>query len=311
MTTSAQMITTGLVDHPVNIYYQRKTLTRVIPALVYAKFLQHDKVPQSEGDTTKWRRWSNILAQTTPLTEGEDPAPILIVKTDLSSTVVEYGAWTQTSTWKDFTGIAQDKDSIADVLMDNMAITIDTLARAVVAGTASRTTASNGSGTATLINKTDLDTIIWNLRGQNCKMINPTVSATTGIGTAPVRKGYIGIAHTDVGPSIQNVSGFQHVSTYAEQGARMDDELGATGDIRWLVTSNGLNDGTNYDNVIFGEDFAGDVKIDGNTANRPLVFTPSTQTGSPLQRYSTLGWVANYVARILNDNFGHALRTTV
>ena len=93
----------------------------------------------------------------------------------------------------------------------------------------------------------------------------------------------------------------------------MKDEFGATDDIRWLLTTNGTrtNATTGYESLIFGREFYGTVKIKGNSADRPLIFTPKDRTGSALHRYTTLGWLQNFAAMILNDNFGHVLVTTV
>lgn len=304
-------MTTSQVDHPVNIYYQKKVLTRVQPALVYAPFGQQDKIPQHEGNTAKWRRWANLAAQTTPLTEAEDPTPILISKTDLTQIVKEYGALTKISSWMKFTGIAADQDNIANVLLDNMRLTLDTLCRDVICGGASSTTCSNGTGTATFLNKTDIDTVVKNLAGNNAQEITGIIGAGTGQGTSPIRGGFIGIGHTNQMPRLEAVSGFKHVANYSKPGERYPNEYGATGSVRWILTTNAYVSSTNYYNLIIAKDFFGNVKIPGNSADKPLIYTPPDRTGSGLQRYAYLGWLANYACKILNDNFGSVLISTV
>jgi len=308
---SKNTMTTTQIDHPVNLYYQKKVLTRVIPKLPHAQFGQDVSMPQHEGDTTKWRRWSNLLAQTTPLTEGEDPTPLQLSKTDISAKIREYGASIRISSWLTFTGKSADQDNFANVLLDNMAITLDTITRDVIAGTASTTTASNGSGTATYINKTDIDTIVTNLEGENAMMITPMLKASTGQGTSPIRSAYIGIGHTNQRPRLDDVSGFKHVANYSNPSDMYDGEYGSTGDVRWILTTNAYTSGANYYNIIMGKEFFGNIKIKGNSADRPLIHTPADRTGSPLQRYAYLGWLQNYACRILNDNWGHVLITTV
>ena len=312
MPTNKNMHTVTRINHPVNIYYQSKVLLRVIDAFVYVRFGKKDTMPRHQGATSKWRRWSNPAAQTAPLTEGIDPSPILLSKTDIQVQVKEYGAYIVTSSWMTFTGISGDESEMADILLDNMKLTIDTLTRDVASGTASQTTASNGDGVATYINKTDLDTIVTNLLVQNTMMINPQISASTKISTSPIRKSFIGICHTGQRTRLENVSGFKHVSTYAQDAAMMD-EFGSTDDIRWLLTTNATRTSATagYQNLIFGQEFFGTTKIDGTSASGNLIFTPKDKVGSPLQRYTTLGWLENFAAQILNDNFGHVLITTV
>ena len=312
MATNNNMHTTTRINHPINIYYQSKVLLRVIDAFVYVRFGKQDSMPRHAGDTSKWRRWANPTAQTTPLIEGIDPSPILLSKTDIQVSLKEYGAYIITSSWMTFTGISDDENQMADILLDNMRLTIDTLTRDVASGTASQTTASNGDGTVTFINKTDLDTIVTNLLVQNCMMIKPQISASVKVSTAPVRKAFIGICHTGQRTKLELVSGFKHVSTYA-QDSPMPDEFGATDDIRWLLSTNATrtNATTGYQNLIFGEEFFGTTKIEGSSAGGNLIFTPKDKVGSPLQRFTTLGWLENFAAQILNDNFGHVLVTTV
>ena len=143
-------------------------------------------------------------------------------------------------------------------------------------------------------------------------MIKPQINASVKISTAPVRESFIGIAHVGERSKLEAVSGFQHVSKYA-QDAAMPDEFGSTDDIRWLLTTNAprIDATTGYQNLIFGEQFYGTTKIDGTSASGNLIFTPKDKTGSPLQRFTTLGWLENFAAQILNDNFGHVLLTTV
>ncbi len=313
MPTNNLMHTTTRTNHPIDIFYQSKVLLRVIDAFIYVRFGKKDSMPQHAGDTNKWRRWGNPLAQTAPLTEGVDPAPILLSKTDIQVKMKEYGAYIVTSSWMTFTGLTDDESQMSNILLDNMRLTIDTLTRDVASGTASQTTAANGSPTGTFINKTDLDTIVTNLLSQNTRMIKGQVNAGPNQGTSPIRAAFIGICHVGQRTRLSNVSGFKHVANYAKPGEIMPDEFGSTDDIRWLLTTNATRatSTTGYENLIFGQEFYGTVKIKGNSADAPLIFTPKNMTGSPLQRFTTLGWLQNFAAEVLNDNFGHVLLTTV
>lgn len=310
----SQVITTTQIDHPINIHYQRMVLTRVLPAFLYQQWGLNVSMPQHEGDTTKWRRWANLADQLTPLTEGEDPTPLLLSKTDITAILKEYGALIKTSSWRNFTGLTDDNQQMANVLLDNMRSTLDSLARDVLNGTASTTTASNGSPTGTFLNKTDIDTVVTNLEGQNAMKFKAMIAAGVKISTSPIRSAYIGIAHTDQRPRLEAVAGFKHVVSYANNTQIMEHEFGSTGDVRWLLTSKAPTDTSSpvlYSNMIMAKEFFGNVKIKGNTADGPLVFTPADRTGSGLRRFSLLGWIQNYAARLLNDNFGHNLKSSI
>ena len=308
------VITTTQIDHPVNIHYQRMVLTRVLPAFLYQQFGLDVTMPQHAGDTSKWRRWSNLVDQLTPLTEGEDPTPLLLSKTDITSVLNEYGLLTKQSSWRDFTGLTDDNQQMAGVILDNMTSTLDSLTRDTLDGGASTTTAANGTPTGTFLNKTDIDTVVTNLEGQNSMKFKPTIAATVKISTSPIRAAYVAIGHTDQRPRLEAVSGFKHVSSYSDQGPIMDHEFGSTGDVRWLLTTKAPKDTSSpvlYSNIIMAKEFFGNVKIKGETADGPLVFTPADRTGSGLRRYSLLGWIRNSATRILNDNFGHNLKASI
>jgi len=305
------LMTTETNPHPIALYHQKKALIRVIAKFLYAQWGQQATIPKHTGATSIWSRWANLLAQTTPLTEGVDPEPIAITRTDLRATVREYGMLTKQSSWLKLTGLSSETDQITDVILDNMKLTLDTLCRDVLAGGASSTTCSNGDPTTTYLNKTDIDTVVTNLEGENARMLRPQINASTGQGTSPIREAYVAIGHTAQRPRLEAVAGFKHVSSYANQGDIMEGEFCSTGDVRWTLTTNAYVSGSNYTNMIIASDFFGNVKINGGSADGPLIYTPPEATGSGLRRYSLLGWLANYVARILNDNFGHALVSTV
>ena len=310
----SQVIKTTQIDHPINIHYQRMVLTRVLPAFLYQQFGLDYTMAQHEGDTNKWRRWSNLADQLTPLTEGEDPTPLMLSKTDITTKLKEYGALIKTASWRDFTGLTDDNQQMANIMLDNMRSTLDSLVRNVIDGTAATTTCSNGTPTGKFLNKTDIDTVVTNLEGQNSMKFKPTIPASTKISTSPIRAAYIAIGHTNQRPRLDAVSGFKHVSSYANQGPIMDHEYGATGDVRWLLTTKAPFDTSSpvlYSNIIMAREFFGNVKIKGNTADRPLVFTPADRTGSGLRRFSLLGWIQNFASRILNDHFGHNLKSSI
>ena len=175
----------------------------------------------------------------------------------------------------------------------------------------SPTTFLNGTGTNTFLNKTDIDIVVTNLEAQNSMKCKPTIAASNSISTSPIRAAYIGIGHTLQRPRLEAVVGFKHTSSYANQGPIMEHEFGSTGDVRWLLTTKAPVSSGTYSNLILAKEFFGKVKIKGNTADGPLVFTSADRTGSGLRRFSLLGWIQNFAARILNDHFGHNLKSTV
>lgn len=306
--TSKNVVTTSRIEHPVNIYFQRKFLKTLDPLLTYAKFGQDATLPQHEGDTNKWRRYSALPAATTPLDEVTDPAASMPEKTDLSCTMKQYGGWIKTSAWRDMTGLTQDKDAMTERLSRQSRLTLDTLCREVIAGGASNTTCTNGSPTPTLLNKTDIMTVVKNLMSENATMITSRIKAAVGQGTSPIRESFICISHTDLALDWEAVSGWKNVANYAPGGTEYPGEWGSVGNVRVILTSSAHTSGSNYYNVIISQDAYGSVRIRGG--EQPLIYTPPDRTGSPLRMYGMLGWKIPYACRILNDVLIHTLIST-
>jgi N4-gp56 family major capsid protein len=299
-------MTTTQAPHGVNIYLQKQALKTIDKFIVHARWGQDVTMPQNEGDTMKWIRWAALTAQTTPLTEGRDPNPILATRSDLSVQLQEYGAWMQLTSKLKMTGLKGTQAQITERLAKQLTLTIDTLCRDVLAGGASTTTASNGSGTATLPNKTDIDTVCRTLYNAGAETITGMVGAGTGQGTSPQLPAYIGIAHTLAMTRIQNVSGFLSVKNYGPNAVPYPYEWGQTGMVRWILSNNAYVSGSNYYAPILGVGAFGNVRL--RAGDNPLVQTPGT---SPLGRWSTVGWNIWYAGKILNELVMHNFIHTV
>ena len=51
----------------------------------------HKSLPTKSSETIKFRRYTNLAAATTPLTEGVTPAGSQLAVTDITAAVVQYG----------------------------------------------------------------------------------------------------------------------------------------------------------------------------------------------------------------------------
>jgi len=295
------MTTTSRLDHPVGIHFIKQFLAYAMPGMPYAKFGQQVTMPAHAGETVKFRRWAAPTAQTTPLQEDVDPAPILPHKTDISATVREYGARVRVSAWLDLTGLSQEGAELTKWLSDQFALTIDTLCREVLAAGASTYTCANGSPTTTLLNATDLDIVVQTLLGNNARPITPLMTAAVGQGTSPLSDSFVVIAHTDLYRDLKAVAGWRDVRNYAAPGQAYDGEVGATDHLRWILTTNGYKSGSNYYCTVLARDAFGNIRIP--SGEKLLGYKPPEQAGSEMNRYSVYFWLANYVAQILNDAY--------
>ena len=305
MPVARNMMTTGRIDHPVNIFYREQFLRRSMPLMIHPNWGLQENMPAHAGDTIKWRRFASPVAQTTALTEGEDPTPILRSKTDLTATVRNYGAWTKESTWLDLTGKNSNGAERTRFLADQFRITIDTLCRAVISGTASNTTNTNGDGVATDFNRKDIEAVTEMMLGNFARYFTGNIAAGTGQGTSPILPAFAAIAHTLLRNDITDIAGFKYTNQYGSTPALNPGEIGSVTDIRISLTTNAFTSGSNYYMTIIGEEAYGNVRI--TNADEMLIHLSADQVASPLKQYSTYGWKTVYACKILNDNWLHAI----
>lgn len=276
--------------------------------LVHLKFAQHAMLNKKNGNTYKWRRYTNPSAATTPLSEGQDPPGRQMSKNDLTAAISFYG---------DFVTVTEEVDlTVEDPVLTVAAeqngyqasLTFDTLMRDILAACASSTNASGGSngGTPTEITRADIDGVVKTLLGGNAKFITKLVKAGSGIGSAPLRPAFWGIIDSAIIDDLEDCTGFKSTSEYASQADVMDEEWGSVGNTRWLWTTNGYLSSTTYGLPIIGKDAYGDVELKSITN----IVKGFNEAGSVLNRYATSGWSAAWTARILNDAFMHMLRVT-
>ena len=300
------MMTTSRHEHPVNVEFQQQFLAYSLGNMPHSQFAKKVTMPEHKGDTVKWRRFSTPTAQTTPLQETVDPSPIMPGKTDLSAQVSEYGAQTPVSKWLDLTTITQTGTELTKWLADTFRLTIDTIDREMLATSATTLACSNGSAVSTDLNSIDLDIAVQTLFNQDAEPITDMMSASTGQSTSPLPPSYVGIIDSALWRSLKACAGFRDVKNYANPGQALDNEIGATDYIRWVMTSRGYVASSTYYLPIIGKDAYGNVRIPGG--DKLTGYTSPENAGSDMNRYAVYYWLANYASRILDDS--HILTLT-
>ena len=309
------LTTTTQVDPAVSTFYDRVLLKAAEKGMPHLRFAQHARLDKKSGNTYKWRRYSQLSAATTPLSEGANPTGSQLAKTDLLATVSWYGDYVHITDVVDMTVEDPVLTVAAEKLGYQMDLTFDTLMRDILSASASATNASGGANgnTPTEITRSDIDAVVLTLLGNDAKMMAPTVQAGSGQGTAPVREAFWGIIHTTLLDDLEDCAGFKPVSEYPRQGDVQDLEWGSVGNTRWLMSTNAKSTSDSpvqYHLPIIGKEAYGDVELSAATAKNIVKGFGSGGTSDPLNRKATSGWKAVWVARILNDNFLHVLEVT-
>ena len=313
---------TGLSQVPpgVQAFYDRNLLDRAQPNDVHGRFGQKRPISQKNGNQIKFRRYSQLAAATTPLTEGVTPSGSQLAVTDITATLAQYGDYIQLSDMVSMTNQDAVVTEATDVLGDQAGTTIDQIRRDVlVAGTnvAYASGAASRAATTTKITAADLDKAIRFLKNQNAKFIKMGIASSDGVGTGAVRKAFIALVHPDVEYDLEQITGYRAVSDYGSQEGVIEDEIGAYKNIRFVLSTNckvfadattaltagfkGTTKNDVYATLIFADNAYGICPLSGQAMNTYVKALGSAGSADPLEQRSTVGWKATTTTQILNQ----------
>lgn len=305
----------------VNNFYDRTLLERALPLLVHTRWAQVRDIPRNAGTKIiKFRRYGNLTAATTPLTEGITPVGSSLSVTDITATVAQYGDYVTVSdvvTWESQDAVLMEA---SEILGDQAGDTIDQLCRNVlVAGTSVIYSGTGNTATADVaagdvITLANLDTAILNLKLANARKMSRQVNASTGYNTSPVPAAFYSIVHPTILNKIKALavaSGqWIPVQKYSNQSTVLEGEVGAYEDIRFIETTNakiktGLGTGgiDVYCTLILADNAYGITRISGEAMKNIVKPLGSAGSADPLDQRATSGWKSTFVAKILNEGF--------
>ena len=296
-------------------FYDRTLLFRAVALFVHTKFGQVRDIPRNGGtNTIKFRRYGNLSAATTALSEGVTPAGNELSVTDITATVAQYGDFITVTDVVDY----ESKDPVlieaAEILGDQMGDTIDQLTRDVLAAGTVVTyvgdTSRAGITTTDLITATEVRKAVRTLKNAKARRVTRMINASTGIATEPVSAAYIGIVHPDATYDLQDETGWVPVEKYSSTMKVMEGEVGKLNDVRFVETTNakvfsGAGAGAIdvYATIIIGMDAYGITRISGEAVRNIIKPLGSAGSADPLDQRATSGWKITFVAKILNDSF--------
>lgn len=300
----------------VNSFYDRDLLLRVQPLLVHTRWAQVRDLPSNNSDVIKFRRYSNLSAATTPLTEGITPVGSQLSVTTISATVLQYGDYVVLTDKLTMETEDPIRTETNEILADQAADTLDQLCRDVlVTGTnilyaGSGHTLRSQVAAGEVLTTTMLITAAETLKIGKTRFVTMMVDPTTGINTSPLPQCFIGICHTYTTKTLRAMSGWIEVEKYANGQTRMDGEIGKYGDIRFIETTNakvftgaGAASIDVYATIIMGKYAYATSRIGGNALRNIVKAAGSAGTADPLEQRETSGWKASFVTKILNDDF--------
>lgn len=327
----ALLTTTSDVNVNVKGYYDRTTLERALPLLVFDRWAQIKPLPKNEGDMITFRRYGS-LATAPQLDEGVTPTGKKATTTDINTTLVQFGDFLTTTDRLSMTSLDSTLVEFAEVLGEQAGDTIDQYHRdKMVAGTNVRY--ANGvsarTSVATVPSANDLKEIVRILEGNNSRKLRRMIPPSTKVGTVGVRPSYIGICHTDARADLEDIPDFRPVSQYPSQSGVLDGEIGEYRGIRFVGTTNAkihTDSGSStvgsmvttsgsqtdvYITMIFGANFYGTVPLQKKSIENIVMKMGSAGTSDPLKQRATSGWKAFVAGIILDEDNGVRLEHCV
>jgi len=307
---------TSVIPAEVNNFYSRALLERAVPLFTYAKFAQIRDIERNSGTTVaKFRRYGNLAAATTPLTEGVTPSGSQLSTTEITAEALEYGDFITMSNTLLYQTIDPILLETARILGDQMSDTIDQLTRDVLAAGTSVLYGGNATARANvdatdLIDATVLRKANRLLKNNKARRITEMIDATTGIDTTPVAPAYIAFVSPNTEFTLRTITGYTPVEKYSMTGKLYEGEIGKFEDIRFIETTNakvftgaGAAGIDVYATIIIGANAYGITRISGEEVSNIVKPLGSAGTADPLNQRATSGWLITHVAKILNNDF--------
>lgn len=313
------MTDTTIIPAEVNNFYDRTLLFRAVPLFVHNRWAQVRDIPRKAGTMViKFRRYGNLTAATTPLSEGITPVGSNLSITDITATVAQYGAYITVTDVLDFSSQDAVLMEAAEILGDQAGDTLDQLTRDIIAagtnvyyaGTGHTDTVQVAAGeliTATLIKKS-----VRLLKNNKARRITAMVNATTGYSTTPLNASYVGLVHPNTTYDLKALTsdGWTPIEKYSSTNGVMEGEVGKLDEVRFVESTNakvkagaGASGIDVYCTLIFGSDAYGTTRISGEALKNIVKPLGSAGSADPLDQRATSGWKATFVAKILNDAF--------
>lgn len=302
---SIETVTT--LANAVKTYYERKLLERLKPNYLHGMFAQGGAVkelPNGSGKTVEWRRYSNLAAATTALTEGVTPDGNNHTVTLVTATPSQYGDYITYSDVLDLVSIDPFLATTAEIFGDQAGNTLDQVCRDVlVAGTnVQYADAVGGRSSVDTTNKLDATEILKAVRNLSTNNV-PKIPDEFG-------GSYMAIVHPNASYDIRQDSTWIAADEYAGSGKIFSGELGRLFGVRFIESSNakvftgaGVGGAVDvYATLIMGRDAYGKCAFPGQSQVEFFVKPPgSSGSADPMNQRGTIAWKVSEKTKILEE----------
>ncbi len=296
----------GLIT-PVQVYYDKVFLDRAKIELRHDFGAQVKNVPLNSGQVVRWTRFSPLAIVTSALSEATNPAETAMTATQVSATLLEYGAVTNVSSLFSMTQIDVDLKEHVEVHGQNAGESIDQLIRTELHSGATAQIVS-GATLLTDVHLTDVFTGLEVRKAVRTLKLNKAQRFESGL-----YRGIIGPANSyDLFGNSEWLDAHRYTTSDAiERGV-----VGKLHGVEFVETNNqyvALSGGFStavssvanvYSTFIFGKNAYGVINLGSITAPTVIVKNPGpNDTSNPLNMFSTVGWKMPFACKTLNSTW--------
>ncbi len=337
------LITSSSVPSAVSEYLNRRMLRRAFPNLVLGQVFSKADLPANSGTIMDFMRVTPLPVATMPLTEGTAPSPDSLSEVKIQAPIEEFGAYTVHTNFHDATNdhgkqLLKERNDIA---ARQAAETLETL---LANEASSGTNVLYGGGVAsraalvTTTERISTDILLKSLRTlqkANATPISKVVTASTGIGTSPIREAFFAFTTPDVIYDIEtqqeagaDFGTYTATEKYGSQQAVNMHEAGAYKGVRFFTstlaktylggggTAVGAVQSTGgiadvHTVLIFGEEAVACVRLSGKSLQMIVHPTGSSGVADPINQRGTIGWYMVNGRTITNQTWMMRLEVTV
>ena len=304
------------IPEEVAAVYDRNLLDRAVAFFPHLKFAQIRDIKEHAGTfTINFRRYSNLAAATTALTEGITPSGKSLVVTKVEATVLQYGDFVTVTDVVQFSSVDSVLLETSDILGDQVSDTLDQLARDKFHAGTSKYFAGSGHtlrsqvAAGELITDVLIKKVVRLLKNNKAKFITRMVNPSNNYATTPLKAAFIGICDPSTTYDLEAITCWTGIEKYANKSDIMEGEVGSFGQVRFIESTNSkifVGEGNGIDvhsTIIFGQNAFGISRITGQTLKNIIKPLGSGGTSDPLDQRATSGWKLTFVALILNNDY--------
>lgn len=300
-------ITTGGLTATMATFYSKVFLEKARLIIRHDAFAQKRGIPANQGKVVNFTRHYAPAVQVSGLTESVTPAAVNSTAATYTTTLVEYGAYSQISKLYERTSIDVNLKEQAEALGINMGESVDTIILNVLIGTGGTAAYSDASTSSTSV-ASAIDASDFRAAGRTLKKAKAIpFQGTQG---NPVFGALIGPENAY---DLFGDSTWQATQQYVNPDPMKRGILGTFFGVEFVETNNNYKPNSSgsggYVTWIFGKEAYGVVSIDSEDVTTPgaaqLIIKDSgpNDTGNPLSMWSTIGWYAPFNAVVLNSSW--------